>query len=79
MHVDDQWNDGQLVNDCKYYEGPVEKDGAALTNRLDNAAVVAQFYYELQEKLVFPLKFLKFAVRFKWGIPEAQKDSLRAG
>jgi hypothetical protein len=40
MHVYDQRNDDQLVCHCKNDESPVEKDGAALAYRLNNAAVV---------------------------------------
>ena len=58
VHVDDQAYYGQLVNYRKYHQSPIEKDGTSSTDSLDNATVVTDLCYEIQEKLVFPSKFL---------------------
>ncbi len=60
VHVEDKRDDGQLVDDREDHQGPVEKGGPARAYRLDNAAVVAQLSYEVQEKLVFPSEFLNY-------------------
>lgn len=76
VHVKDQRNNAELVYDREDHQGPVEKDGAARAYRLDDAAVVAQLCYELQEKLIFPCEFLKIDKMHLLQLPRAQRGSL---
>lgn len=64
MHVNEESNDGQQVQNCEDNQGIVEKGRLAITNGLDQPGVATYLNYEVQEKLILPFKFLNINTKY---------------
>ena len=58
MHIEEQTDDREQIQDCKDYQCIEKESGPAIRNSLDKSTVTAQLRYEIQKKLILPFKFL---------------------
>lgn len=59
VHVQEEGNDRQQVEDAEDHKGPIKEGAPRVVDSLDHTAVVTQLDDEVQEKLVLPFKFLQ--------------------